>query len=672
MSPEEIKQWINFKGKGWYEIENKKFYYSLYGEPDRGEPALNFKNPEVKKYMLSVADYWLKIGVDGFRGDAAKYLYFNGPGKELQEHQPETFEFWRDLKKIMLNYSKDKVLIAEIIPNPVEYDYTGKNRELFDFLYNNNFSESLYDRGVNFRTVTSAKYNSSFKNQNNIHSLIYHSNHDIERIASKLNPEKDKNIELKLVASMLLLSNSTPMLYFGDEIGLAYGDGERNYSALSTMAFDNNKNFGFSTADKIIPPTTVNSQTNNVEIQEKQEDSLLNYSRELIALRHKYNVFANGFMQKHEQIDEKIYSYTLYNNNVSILILHNLSPIDKNIEFDLNKINIKKEYQLTKIFGDYLDNYHIENKKLYIKNFKPYGSLVFKLEGITKTDFDIINPDFENSFLLNFDKKYSTKNQVYKLPTSSEKISITLKIKKPIIIHCYDKKQIQTNIFTIKPNKKNDIIIPFSVDTVFFKIEEQNIHFTINNLDIFDYFEKRTRETIRHNENKTLKSLAYGMDENFWYFKIEKEKFIMPKNSGLDFCMFIHDPNNETGVKEIGFWLLHGIHSKEIINNLLIYQKGLKNDKPILFTNTTQSTQPGINKEEAVIFQETNNALYLAIDKKNMPMNNYKIGLCVWSASGEWGDRAMTQEPIAEMLPYNEEEMKKQYPYHIDLIEIKG
>jgi glycosidase len=645
-----------------------------------GTVSLNYKNPEVVDYILSVADFWLELGTDGFRCDAAKYIIFNGAGKELQEHQPETFDFWKKFKKNMLRHGADKVLIGEIIPIPTEHDYIGKNRELFDLLYDGVFAEAIYNRTVFFQEMFSEGFNGYFyenKFPNNRY-LIYNSNHDKERIAGKL-VYKDSTAEKKLVASILLLSNGIPMLYYGDELGLNnYGENFLKVGCLSTMTFDTSTNSGFSTANKITPPLSLNGKENNVETLTNNPDSLLNYYKQLIQLRHKYKIFASGFRKKHKQINPKIYSYILYNHETSVLILHNLNHESKNITFNLDDIITKNKFSLKKILGDV--SFKVKNKKLYLKNFGGYQSLVFEIIGTTSKDFQNleVEPDFENAEKIKTNKQYISlyQNKIYKLPIASADKILGLKLKpqkntKILFYDSLEKEKPLRNAINLIPTKKEQII-PFANNCNYFNLDTKNIKFEIIELDISEYFSKKTKEIMRHDANKTLKAFAYGVDKNFWYFKIEKEKLILPQNSGLDFCMFIHDKKNKTGIKQIGFWLLHGIHTKNIINNLLIYQKETKNNKPLLFTNITQANQPGIKKEDSVIFQETNDAFYLEINKKDLPMNNYKIGLCVWSASGEWGDKPPAKEPIVEMLPYNEEEMKKQYPYHIDLIDIKG
>lgn len=120
-------QWMNFndyqeqfKSSAWKPLPHGGYYYSLWGN----SPFFDFHNPKVHEYIFSVVDFWLDLGIDGFRIDATKHLYINGPGTSKPYHQPENFVFWRQLRKhIMEKYGPDKVLIAETIPIPNNYNY---------------------------------------------------------------------------------------------------------------------------------------------------------------------------------------------------------------------------------------------------------------------------------------------------------------------------------------------------------------------------------------------------------------------------------------------------------------------------------------------------------------------------------------------------------------------
>jgi hypothetical protein len=470
------------------------------------------------------------------------------------------------------------------------------------------------------------------------------------------------------------------MIYYGDEIGLTYGDSKNRTSCLSTMSFYGSKYSGFSNSKKIIPPLTLNRKTNTVEIQNKKSDSLLNHYRKVIELRHSYNVFANGFRKKHKQIDPKIYSYLLYNDEITVLVLHNLSDKPKDLVFNLENILPKENFSLKKILGDKLTSYKLEDKTLYLKKFKGHESLVFEITGITSKNFKEIEPDFDKAEAIKINEKYITQNTnaVYKLPTSNKFLGLKIKASSPHVLTFYNTLSdiIKTNHYIRNIVEINavdkEIIIPLAFDASFFVFYMEGIEFELVELDMDDYFVKKTKEILKHDSNKTLKSFAYGSDNNFWYFKIQKNSLAMNPNSGLDFCMLINEPSKRknTSPKKVGFWMLKNIQTKLPINNILIYQQDVGLKKPILYTNTTEASLPGVQHDLAIIFQENKNAFYIVMNKEALPLETYKIGLCVWSAGGAWGDRMPKQYPIVEMLPYNKKEMKKSNPNKLNLVKI--
>ena len=103
--------WMNFndyseqfESTAWKPLPFGGYYYSLWGD----SPYLDYHNPEVREYILSVIDFWLDLGADGFRIDATKHLFINGAGQKKQYHQPENFAFWKNRSRSYLGRARRK------------------------------------------------------------------------------------------------------------------------------------------------------------------------------------------------------------------------------------------------------------------------------------------------------------------------------------------------------------------------------------------------------------------------------------------------------------------------------------------------------------------------------------------------------------------------------------
>ena len=363
--------WLNFGSSPWNSLPWGGYYYSLWLD----FPYFNYANPALQEYMLSVATYWLQFGIAGFRVDGAKYVCQNGPGVAHQEHQRETLDYWRRFRRHVTQSNGDSpILIAEIIPYPTDVDYIGHDREMFDFVYDGVFAEGLFSpASFTLESVDAALLSGAFSGITYRHKLQYMSNHDRGRLNRKivyLTSSKEK-----LVASLHLLSNGVPLIYYGEEIGLTGGLViPPHLQAVSTMAWEATANGGFTNGSNCSLALSADTELHNVASQESAAGSLLNHYRALIRLRRSCSVFAGGSRHSIRSPDSRIYAYFLYDQSSVVLVVHNISGSTVNGALDLSPYVDSEAYTI--IFGQNNFDASLDNGKLSIVGMWPWASAV--------------------------------------------------------------------------------------------------------------------------------------------------------------------------------------------------------------------------------------------------------------------------------------------------------
>ncbi|MFC1746639.1 alpha-amylase family glycosyl hydrolase, partial [Candidatus Riflebacteria bacterium] len=631
-------RWLAYgnKAKGWYPLPDGRYYYSLFGgEKNGGLPAFNYHHGEVVDYLFSVADFWLACGVDGFRLDAAKFLFANGPGTEKQEHQPQTFVYWRQFKKRMIqHYGRDKILIGEILPVPVEHDYIGKNREMLDFLMDGTLSEAVFSFQKIELNKLPPRYINSFLGEGLLRSrnkVVYLSNHDRGRIAAKV-PGDELKVK-KMLANIQFLANGTPSVYFGDEIGLT-GDKSKNYyestNFLSAMAWDVSKNGGFSSSDKPRPPVSPDFRIHNVQMALNDPGSLLNHYRMLSAFRKKYPIFARGEYKKVRQLHRRVYHYLLHTEEEVVLVVHNLSDTGSEWVCDLS--TYAKVNDLMQIFPGHSLEYGYSKGHLTLAGMPPYSSAAFILKNVKRDDLvKSDNLDFSRVETLHAGaESKAAKNAVYRFPAAIKDAGIYLQqLDKSLKINLFDKDRKLKNEIYLTEGK--NITVPFSFDTAYFNLNN-TVSFQLLPVNWKVLFSEKARKKGEHPDNRTLRAFYCAADDNFWYLKIEKKELCLPKNGGFDLAIFIDDPGIEIGAKKLAFWLLPAIQATKSIEHMVGFQYGMREKKPLFYSDITREIQPGVRTFTNIIYHETGDSFYMLLNRNELPAANYNIAIVCWSA----------------------------------------
>jgi maltose alpha-D-glucosyltransferase / alpha-amylase len=295
------------------------------------QPDLNYDNPEVADTMLDVVRYWLDIGLDGFRLDAVPYL-FEREGTDC-ENLPETHEYLKRLRKEMDSLYPGKVLLAEANQWPEDVvQYFGDGDEchmcfhfpLMPRMFMSVRREQRYpiteilartpavpegcSWGIFLRNHDELTLEMVTDEERDYMYSEYAKDPRMKRnigIGRRLAPLVDNDRRVaELLHSLLFSLPGSPVLYYGDEIGM--GDniylGDRD-GVRTPMQWSPDRNAGFSRADfaqLYLPPLmdpVYGYQAVNVEAQMRNPSSQLHWMRRMLEVRHQHPVFGTGSME---------------------------------------------------------------------------------------------------------------------------------------------------------------------------------------------------------------------------------------------------------------------------------------------------------------------------------------------------------------------------------------
>ena len=676
-------EWMNFndyseqfKSSAWNPLPHGGYYYSLWGK----SPFLDYHNPEVREYIMSVIDFWLDLGADGFRIDATKHLFINGPGEAKQYHQPENFEFWKTLRKhVTEKYGPDKTLIAEVVPIPAYVQYVAPNREMFDSMFDSTFINDVYPyTATDLDKLYSASYLHSFFDNETVFKvtklqdrLTYHSDHDGVRLAARLSPSEPER--LKLAAAILLLTPAHIKLYAGDEIGIKgfsdFNDFKNKWfhATVASMAWNDGKNGGFSTSDVPVVPITDDFKTNNVADQENDENSLLNHYRRLTKLKNDHaRLFFKGERFSFKTPDEEIYAYFLANGGEAALVVMNLGPREKSVSFDLTPYASSDE----ELIFAHPEKPEIkrEDGKLRLSSLKPHGVYAFRFERFDPAALRKADPSKMASVPLPVDGKEKVSDENAAYAPYFPNVSLRLKIfagqgKVPVAF--YEKSA--PDSFVLKyasdiDTDGGDVFLPVQkgkADVIV--LRKNGIRFALENLPGETGMNEKMRLVYASDKNANLKKLYAGQDKNFWYFRIDRDAYVLPANGGLDYAILFNNGQSSKGTNRLGFWRLPGIRTSLTTDGILLYERHIR--QPRLQTNVSGLRWFGVNVPDKILFIETPNEAYFMISKEALPLGRYQVAPIVWSAGGRWGETPPEGKPvpIVERLPDDGEKTRPNF-----------
>ena len=291
-----------------------------------GMPELNFDNPKVREEMLNVAKYYLDLGVDGFRFDAVKYIYYGDTARSV--------EFWEWYMEQLRKINPDIYCVGECWSGEAEIlDYYSA-MNCFNFAMAQ--AEGIVSAAAKGSTISKyINYIDSYQDKvlaKNPEGMVmpFLSNHDMDRIAGAFALENN----MRMAANLYLLCPGSPVIYYGEEIGMRGSRGSENTDANRRLAMlwgdeDRIKDPVGSTY-----PAAKQIQT-TVAVQSADENSLLNYYRSLLTIRHTYPQIARGTYQGLDCGQKQFGGFLIEYEGEFTALFHNTSTAE--ITFDLSK-----------------------------------------------------------------------------------------------------------------------------------------------------------------------------------------------------------------------------------------------------------------------------------------------------------------------------------------------
>ncbi len=315
---------LDTEDSNWtYDALSGEYYWHRFY---RQQPDLNYDNPAVREEMLKIMDFWLELGVDGFRVDAVPYL-IEREGTNC-ENLPETHDYVKQLRAHMDTKWPGRILLAEANQWPQEVrDYFGDNDE-FHMAFHFPIMPRLF---MALKQANRQSIVSILERTPEIPALsqwcIFLRNHDeltLEMVTEderqymwaeyaphprmrlnlgirrRLAPLLDHDERrIRVLNAMLFSLPGSPIIYYGDEIGMGDNIWLKDRNGVRTpMQWDDSKNAGFSESDTLYEPVIDEDHFSyrrlNVAQQQADRDSLWHFIKNILALRKQYRAFGRG------------------------------------------------------------------------------------------------------------------------------------------------------------------------------------------------------------------------------------------------------------------------------------------------------------------------------------------------------------------------------------------
>jgi maltose alpha-D-glucosyltransferase / alpha-amylase len=350
----------------WDPVANRYYWHRFFSH----QPDLNYDNPEVQDAMLDVLRFWLDLGIDGFRLDAVPYL-FEREGTNC-ENLPETHEYLKRVRSEIDSRYPDRVLLAEANQWPADVvQYFGDGDEchmafqfpvmprMFMALRREDATPILEILRQTPEIPENAQWGLFLRNHDELTlEMVTDEERDYMYAEYAKDPRMKLNLgirrrlaplldngrdEIELMTAILFSLPGSPVLYYGDEIGM--GDnvylGDRD-GVRTPMHWTGDRNGGFSRADfaqLYLPPLmdpVYGYQACNVEAQLRTPTSLLRWLHRFVALRKEHPVFGLGTYEALPSSNPKVFAHIRRYEEDIVLCVHNLARSAQAVELDLS------------------------------------------------------------------------------------------------------------------------------------------------------------------------------------------------------------------------------------------------------------------------------------------------------------------------------------------------
>ena len=407
-----------FSGSAWeYDEETNQYFLHLFSKK---QPDLNWENENLRQAVYSMMKFWLDKGIDGFRMDVCN-LFSKAEGlPDIGEEGPEGIymngpkihDYLHEMNKEVLS-KYDIMTVGEtpgVSPKHAR-DYVGEDRDELNMVFHfelmdlPNASDKFYKKPYKLTDIKNI-FMKWYDGLENIGwNSLFMNNHDQPRMVSRFGNDSKYRIEsAKMLATLIHTFKGTPYIYQGEEIGMTniYFDDIKKYRDIETinyynekiknedekslierikitsrdnartpMQWDDSLNGGFS---KSTPWIDVNPNYKQINVKESVEDSnsIFNYYKELIKLRHNNDTIVYGDVKLIYPENESIFAYTRNLEDEQLMVVLNF--YENEIDFKIpDNIDIDK---LEIILSNYKDKV-IKNETIKLR---PYEAIVYKVK----------------------------------------------------------------------------------------------------------------------------------------------------------------------------------------------------------------------------------------------------------------------------------------------------
>ncbi len=406
---------FDVNSEAWkYDAQTNSYYLHYFSQK---QPDLNWENPKLRDEVYDIMRFWLDKGIDGFRMDAFQFASKDTTWPELPKGYekdiikyygvgPHLHEYLQEMnKKVFSKYNI--VTVAEGAgSSPIDaLQFVDPDRKELDIAYHFesvDIGKHVLDFGlVKYKKIFS-RYDAEFKDKGWL--AIFLANHDQPRMVSKFGNDSPqfRALSSKMLSTFILTMRGTPFYYQGDELGMvnirfdsiedyqdvdtrnkyaglklkngdlkAFIEGQKQTSrenGRTPFQWDTTKNAGF-TSGKPWLKVNQNFKTLNVEAQEKDPESVLNYFRQLVEIRKETAALIYGQYTVLDENNPNIYAYTRELNGEKVLVLLNFT--DKTAPYQLD-FNYGKHKVLLDNYGNY--------QKVRTNTLKPYQAIIISVD----------------------------------------------------------------------------------------------------------------------------------------------------------------------------------------------------------------------------------------------------------------------------------------------------
>ncbi|HEX8319251.1 maltose alpha-D-glucosyltransferase [Longimicrobium sp.] len=402
----------------WDPVAQQYYWHRFFSH----QPDLNWDNPEVKEAMFRVMEYWLERGLDGFRADAVPYL-IEREGT-ICENLPETHDILKEFRVRLEKNYPGRILLAEANQWPEDVrPYFGDDDE-FHMAFHFPLMPRIFmavRQGIRKPIVEIIERTPAIPE--NTQWCMFLRNHDELTLEMVTDEERDymyreyaadprmrinlgirrrlaplmenDRRKIELLNSILFTMPGSPIIYYGDEIGM--GDnvwlGDRD-GVRTPMQWSPDRNAGFSRTEPerlylpAISDAVYGYQSVNVEAQERSPFSLLNWTKRLVRVRKQHRAFGRGSITFLEPENPHVLAYIREYGEDVILVVNNLSGAAQAVRLDLTKYAGRIPVEL---LGD--TAFLPIDETPYALTLSPYGFFWFGLRTPRAADQGEIDPE---------------------------------------------------------------------------------------------------------------------------------------------------------------------------------------------------------------------------------------------------------------------------------------